>query len=324
MSDDAMPSEITPPGKDPLRLPPEVLKALLTRRDAPGWARLAGHLAVLLGSGFLWLAWWFPALVSGASIPGFVAVPAVVLQGFALATMFACMHETVHRTAFKTSAINDAVAWGAGLLSFYNSTFYRHYHGWHHRFTNQPGKDPELGDPKPVSVLGYVIEISAVTWWLGKTQTYAGIVLGRVDHYPFIAPEARAGVVRSVRIQVAVYLVLAGLSAVCQSWLFVLAWLLPLAISQPFLRMIVLAEHTGCTRDANPYTNTRTTTTIPLVHFLMWNMPLHVEHHRYPAVPFHQLAALHVHLKPHLGEFAADGYAAVQRRIIRRLGLDPA
>ena len=66
--------------------------------------------------------------------------------------MFAAMHESVHRTAFKSRWLNNAVGWFAGLLSFYNSTFYRHYHGWHHRFTQLPGKDPELDDRKPTSL----------------------------------------------------------------------------------------------------------------------------------------------------------------------------
>ena len=323
MTDSDMPTEITPPGKDPLRIPGEQLKPLLARSDARGWARLAGHLAVMIGSGSIWLAWCFPALLSW-SMPLAAAIPALLLFGFTLATMFACMHETVHRTAFKTPALNDRVAWVAGLLSFYNSTFYRQYHGWHHRFTNQSGKDPELGDPKPTSVLGYIIEISAVTWWIGKVRTYAGIVRGKVDHYPYIPVDARSAVVTSVRCQIGVYLVLIAVSAVCQSWAFVAAWLLPLAVSQPFLRMILLAEHTGCVRDADPYSNTRTTYTIPLVHYLMWDMPLHAEHHRYPAVPFHKLADLHVHMKPHLANLASDGYGAVQRGIISRLGLDPA
>jgi MoxR-like ATPase len=75
--------------------------------------------------------------------------------------------------------------------------------------------------------------------------------------------------------------------------LFVLAWFIPLAVGQPFLRAIVLSEHTGCERSSDPYANTRTTYTTPLVHFLMWDMPFHAEHHRYPAVPFHALGRLH-------------------------------
>jgi fatty acid desaturase len=323
MSTEVMPTEIAPAGTDPLRLGPDELKALFAKRDAPGWLRLTGHLALLLLGAWSWLAWWYPALLpSGMPLP--FALLGLLLLGFALATGFACMHETVHRTAFRSARVNDLVAWGAGLLSFYNSTFYRHYHGWHHRFTNQPGKDPELEDKKPVTAWQYIVEISAVTWWIGKVRGHLRTALGRIDHLPYIPAEARASVIRSVRLQLAVYVVAAGASIACGSWLFALAWLLPLAVGQPFLRAIVLSEHTGCARTAEPYRNTRTTYTTPLVTFLMWDMPYHAEHHRYPAVPFHALARLHLRMQPHLQHLADRGYIAVQRGIIARLGVDPA
>ena len=247
-----------------------------------------------------------------------------MLFGFTLVTMFAAMHESIHRTAFKSSWLNDGVGWFAGLLSFYNSTFYRHYHGWHHRFTQIAGKDPELEDPKPTSVIGYLIEISALTWWIGKMRGHLSLAAGSFANRPYVPENARAEVVRSVRIQLAVYAVVIALSVVMQSWWFVLGWLLPLAVGEPFLRVFVLSEHTGCTRDGDRYGNTRTTYTIPLVRFLMWEMPFHAEHHRHPAMPFHALHRLHERMKPHLQHLARDGYAEVQRGIIRRLGVDPA
>ncbi len=82
--------------------------------------------------------------------------------GFTLVTMFAAMHESVHRTAFKSRWLNDGVGGSPGLLSFYNSTFYRYYHGWHHRFTQIAGRDPELEDAKPTSVASYLLELSGV------------------------------------------------------------------------------------------------------------------------------------------------------------------
>lgn len=110
---------------DPHRLiPAEVLKQLHVRSDRAGWVQLLMHLAVMGVSGSLWWTqmgwrWW-------------VALPALVVYGTSLATMFAALHECVHRTAFASPKINDGVAWFAGLLSFYNSTFYRYYHTWHH------------------------------------------------------------------------------------------------------------------------------------------------------------------------------------------------
>ena len=50
----------------------------------------------------------------------------------------------VHQTAFASRAANDLVGWIAGVLSFYNATFYRHFHAWHHRYTQDPARDPEL------------------------------------------------------------------------------------------------------------------------------------------------------------------------------------
>lgn len=323
-SPDALVSpDLTTDGVDPLKLTPTELKDVLARRDAPAWWRLAGHLAYLLVFGLLWLAHWYP-LPGMEPLPLWIALPALLLYGIGLATMFAPMHECVHRTAFKTNAANDGVAWFAGLLSFYNSTFYRHYHGWHHRFTQIPGKDPELEDRKPTSVLGYLIEISGLTWWIGKVRGHLTLAAGRIANKPYVPENARAEVVRSVRLQLLTYAMLIALSAAFQSWWFVLGWVVPLAIGQPFLRVFVLSEHTGCARDGDRYGNTRTTYTIPLINFLMWEMPFHAEHHRHPAAPFHALRRLHEKMRPHLKHLATDGYLSVQRGIIRRLGEDPA
>ncbi|MYF06606.1 MAG: fatty acid desaturase, partial [Rhodospirillaceae bacterium] len=46
-----------------------------------------------------------------------------------------------------------------------------------------------------------------------------------------------------------------------------------------------------------------------LVRFIAWNMPYHVEHHVYPAVPFHRLPAFHAVLRDRLS-VTADGYRA--------------
>ena len=98
--------------------------------------------------------------------------------------------------------------------------------------------------------------------------------------------------------------------------LIVVFWLLPLIAGQPFLRMILLADHTACTLDTNALTNTRTTYTLRFVRFLMWEMPFHAEHHRYPSIPFHSLAEAHRRLKPHLTHVMPDGFIGAQREII--------
>lgn len=282
------------------------LRILRQRSDGPGLLRLGGHLGVMILSGWLYGAF---------SARWLVSVPALVLYGFSLATMFAALHECVHRTAFKSVWLNDAVGWLAGLLSFYNSTYYRRYHGFHHRFTQIPGKDPELLDPRPRTVGAYLLELSGAPWWIGKLRTHLVIATGGVEASPFIPAAARAEVIRSTRLQLGVYAALIVASIVLGRPLFLTYWLLPLAVGQPLLRAILLAEHTGCTEDDDPFTNTRTTLTLWPVRFLMWNMPYHAEHHLYPAIPFHALGAAHVKLLPRLSR-VGRGYVEVNRSIL--------
>jgi fatty acid desaturase len=291
-------------------LPISELNALNARSDAKGWLQLAGHLAVIGGSGYLWAT-------NLGNWP--VALPALVLYGFSLVTMFAPLHECVHRTAFATLRLNDAVAWLAGVLSFYNSTFYRRYHKWHHRYTQVPGKDPELTDLKPTSLGTYVLQISGLPWWLGKLQGHFRCATGQLEDMPYIPEAAHAEVMRSTQLQLAVYGGAIALSvAFGQPW-FLLYWLLPLAVGQPLLRLILIAEHTNCTPTDSPLTNTRTTLTFWPVRFLMWNMPFHAEHHLYASIPFHALPAAHAQLQSHFAH-VDPGYLAVNRAILAKLG----
>jgi fatty acid desaturase len=96
-------------------------------------------------------------------------------------------------------------------------------------------------------------------------------------------------------------------------------WLLPMICGQPVLRAILLAEHTGCTEDANGLTNTRTTYASWPVRFLMWNMPFHAEHHLHPAVPFHRLPELHQLIKERLTHISPS-YPAAQQEIVATFG----
>jgi len=95
-------------------------------------------------------------------------------------------------------------------------------------------------------------------------------------------------------------------------------WLLPAVLGQPLLRLILIAEHTGCSEDTNGLTNTRTTLTSWPVRFMMWNMPYHAEHHLYPAIPFHALPRLHTQIHQRLAH-VDNGYIAVNRAIVRDL-----
>jgi fatty acid desaturase len=293
------------------------LEALNQRSDLKGAVQLAAHLGIMAASGYLWLtqAGLTQAGLTQVSALA-IGLPALIVYGFSFASMFAAMHECAHRTAFASNRANDLAAWLAGLLSFYNSTFYRRYHKWHHRYTRIPGKDPELSEAPPSSLVNYFWQVSGIPWWIGKLQCHWSCATGQLADLPYIPETARGEVQRSVQIQLAVYLLAIAVSIACHSWAFVLGWLLPLAIGQPILRMVLLAEHTGCSQDANPFTNTRTTLTGFPMRLLMWNMPFHAEHHFCPSLPFHALGKAHQQLQPHL-QHLGSGYVAVNANILQ-------
>src|SRR3546814_2760296 len=89
-------------------------------------------------------------------------------------------------------------------------------------------------------------------------------------------------------------------------------------LGMPFLRLYLMAEHTGCSEDDNGLTNTRTTLTAWPVRLLMWNMPFHAEHHLYPSIPFHRLPAAHGLIRERLQHVGA-GYVSVNRAVYRGL-----
>ncbi|MFN5815891.1 MAG: fatty acid desaturase, partial [Pseudanabaena sp.] len=139
--------------------------------------------------------------------------------------------------------------------------------------------------------------------------------IGNLENCPFIPEGSRAEVIRSNRLQLLVYAVAIAISVYFQQPWFITYWLLPLAVGQPILRFLLLAEHTDRPNTDNMLANTRTTLTLAPLRFLIWNISYHAEHHLYASIPFHQLGAAHAKLSSHF-ECVENGYVNVHRQII--------
>jgi fatty acid desaturase len=94
-------------------------------------------------------------------------------------------------------------------------------------------------------------------------------------------------------------------------------WIFPLLAGQPFLRLFLMAEHTGCASSDNVLANTRTTTSNGVIRLLSWQMTYHVEHHCFPSVPFHSLGGVNSLIRDR-AEVVAPGYLAVHRKLLRQ------
>ncbi len=285
------------------------LKALSVPSDRHGLVQAAGHLGLIAAAG---AAVW-------ATRDSLWVLPALLAEGVALVFLFCALHEAVHHTPFATRRLNRALAWIAGLAILVPPRWFRHFHLAHHRWTQDPARDPELATPKPRSLGGYLLHVSGLPLWRAALATLLRNAAGRKAD-GFVPARERAAVVREARVMLAVYATVAVASVAAGSWAAVWLWLLPLLAGQPFLRLYLLAEHTGCPEVPDMLRNSRTTRTAAPLRFLAWNMPYHAEHHSWPAAPFHALPRAHRLLAGRI-EVQAPSYRAASRDVRRALGL---
>lgn len=285
---------------------PAQLKELSVRSNLPGLVRAASHYgAIAILGGVI-------HLVSLRHGPAWAA-PLIMLQAYLVAFLFMPVHEAAHKTVFRNRLMNLALGHLSGLMVALPYEYYSLFHWDHHRFTQDPERDPELlTGSVPLSDSRLAVAYTGVVQLVRRIRLlYRHALTGRVTA-PWIPVGKRGLVVAEARSYALVYLVLLGGSIALSSSALLWTWLVPLFAGQIFLRPYLYAEHTGCGRTRSAYENTRTTKTNMLMHWFAWNMPHHVEHHAYPSVPFHALPRLHALVGGRILH-RGNGYLAVLR-----------
>src|SRR3954465_11508871 len=114
-----------------------MLRELSVRSNLRGAVQSLGHYGViLLIGGLIWMV---------ASRHGGVwALPLMAVQGYLVAFLFMAVHETAHKTAFKSRGLNLVVGYLSGFIIGLPYEYYCLFHWDHHRYTQDPDKDPEL------------------------------------------------------------------------------------------------------------------------------------------------------------------------------------
>ncbi len=281
-------------------------KELTELSDRPGLIRLFQHV-VCMGM-LLWLI--------TTQMPGWqlLMLPLGIQQVF----LFTLLHETVHLTPFRSVWLNKLVGRVCSLILILPADWFRYFHLAHHRFTQEPDKDPELAEPKPETIAQYVVHISGLAVWRGQLMAMFRNAT-RTNDDSFVPARGRAKVMREAQLMIVFYVSLFAGSLWTGSTMLLWTWIVPLLLGQPFLRLYLLAEHGRCAYVANMFENTRTTFTNRVVRWLAWNMPYHAEHHAYPAVPYHKLPAFHARTREHL-QVTEDGYARFNAKFAKQLG----
>lgn len=274
------------------------------RSTAKGLMHLAGHLgALLLMANYIMAGgpfWWLLLLP----------------YGVALMFLFTLAHECTHATPFARPRLSDFVGHMTALPLMQPFIHFRYFHLAHHKYTNDPSRDPELADAgRPTTWRDYLTYLSGWGYWRGNIKIILTHAFGTITA-PYLPQRRHHTMRREARILLTCYALIA-LSLTISPAAFWL-WILPALIGQPFLRLYLLAEHGHCPPVANMLENTRTTLTNRVVRFFAWNMPFHAEHHAMPMVPFHALPSLHDKAQNHLKSIS-KGYTEFTTEYARSL-----
>jgi fatty acid desaturase/nitrite reductase/ring-hydroxylating ferredoxin subunit len=267
------------------------LKELMQRSNLKGGVHTVAFFVVLISLGIL----AYHAIGTSWMIPAFFA------YGTVYCFLNHLMHETHHRTVFKSVWLNELVHWIAAFAHGAEPIYDRWGHAQHHTYTYLIGDDPEVITPRPADIptlLGQFFGIGIIK---------PGPI---INHALGIIPPADRELVPESDWKVMIWssrLWLLGYALIIASCFF-FGTLLPL-IYTLFARfygafiptLLNDTQHVGL--EQNVYDHRlicRNVRVDPITSFFYWNMQYHTEHHMFPAVPFHALSKLHEKIKDQL------------------------
>ena len=272
-------------------LPKEELKVLMQKSDAAGIRHTILYLALLIGLGVA----AYHALGTAWMIPAF----------FAYGTVYCffnhMMHETFHGTPFRSKALNGFWCWIAAFFNGVEMVHNRYGHLQHHNYTYYEEADPEIEIQRPVSIWKMIPKFFAVGLFNPVSVVRHALGLMDADVRAMVPKNEWRKMIWSSRFWLLGHGCIIASCLVFHTWLPLVYTVFARFYGAPLGRSLDLIQHVGmavnvrdhrlCTRDV--YLN-------PLTRFLYWNMNYHIEHHMFPAVPFHALPHLHEKIKDQL------------------------
>lgn len=298
----------------------ERLRELMVRTNGRAAIDTVLWLALLAGSGaaaaLTWGSWW--------------SVPALFVYG----TLYGSAsdsrwHECGHATAFRSRWPNTVVYHLASLMDMREPVSWRWSHVRHHDDTIIVGRDKEIAVKRPTPLWRIGLDLVGVLSVLAELRKLGYNLLGRLDPEDgdFVPDAERRRAIRSGR-SMAVLLLVPVVAAIAIGSVAPLLFVgvLPSMYGRWLLVVYGLTQHAGLGEDVLDHRlNTRTVRMNVLNRFLYLNMNYHIEHHMFPAVPYHRLPDLHEEVKDDLPP-VHDGIISAYREIIpalRRQAKDP-
>jgi fatty acid desaturase len=218
-------------------------------------------------------------------------------------------HEGAHRHLARTHWLNELLTWLTHAHVGLSGTAYRRFHLAHHRWVQTP-RDPEY------RLLDSVAK-GAPGW------SYLGIPFVAhlaVNTYPFRSGARRPVLMGVARDLAGVALLHGGLLWMVGTRAYLAFVLAPTFTSLSAVVVLrSVCEHHG-TPAGDKWTNTRTMNAGRVLDLLWSNTSYHLEHHLFPATPFHKLPALRAALQKDMrqhGSAIDDGFWRTAPRLLR-------
>jgi len=285
------------------KVDPTVMKELTKRSDLQGLRQSLGHLGLCFLTGALtyfvflqingdnWI-WSVPLLFAALFVHG-------TFCSFLGGT--AC-HELMHRTPFKTKALNEFFLRVFGFLGWWDIVWFRPSHIKHHQVTVHNDYDGEVVLPSKFTFKDWRFWTRLFAWEPLQTwdllKLYIKRATGQMDNewYEFVLPESEAKLRGEHRNWAK--LTLLGHAALAVIFIATGHWFLIILINgKQYCHWLGFLcgnpQHSGLTPNTPDHRLCcRTYTCSWLPGFLYWNMQYHIEHHMFPAVPFFNLPKL--------------------------------
>lgn len=313
-----------------------VMDELLKRSDLQGLRQTLAHITLwgLTGTAA------YVAFLNVSRANGYWSIPLLLLFLFVHGTVggflggTAC-HELGHGTVFRTPALNAFFLRIFAFLGWWDYVWFKPSHAKHHQYTTFHGYDGEVVLPQKLTFNG-TFWFSVLAWnplltWR-MLVAYFRRAMGRMDNtwYEFLMPESNVRLRRQHRNWARFCLV--AHAALAIAFIATGHWFLVFIVNFGAFYGGLLGflcgtpQHYGMQPDVPDHRLCcRTYLISGLPSFLYWNMQHHIEHHMFPAVPFHKLPKLRK-LIEHALPPAPNGLWATWREILaihRKTQADP-
>jgi Na+-transporting NADH:ubiquinone oxidoreductase subunit F len=289
-------------------IPRDELRQLMQRSNGPAIRDTLLWFVLLGASGYVahlsWGTWWM--------IPAF----------FVYGTLYGSVsdsrwHECGHRTAFKTTWMNDALYYLASFMVWREAVSWRWSHVRHHSDTVIVGRDPEIALPRPMKVRSPLKDFLGLTSNPPETKKILLNIVGRftADELEYLPESEKGKVIATARIYGLIWLAVVASCVALRSVEPLMFVILPSFYGKWLLVAYGVTQHGGLAEDTLDHRLNSRSVRMNRVHrYLYWNMNFHMEHHMFPTVPFHALPGLHQAIKHDLPP-VYSGFGAAYREI---------